>query len=1167
MSKIYTPISRFFVDEANAADAVPANTATDAFGPVANNLTSQFRVTSKVHSKSGMCKVFAICSGVILIQPMDGDDSKINIILKPDGNISFLRIKYFIYRGVNKSDLIGNLILQPKDTANPNQPQILQKIWDEYISYNLPLYQAGLVPDPPDLFPSFLIGYDHDNQPGTSLIDYYFCNSTSPGGTISYQLPKCLQGDYIGNFSDVLGLDIVLDDGSYQLEKPNQLFNLDLAYARKNEHVFVTDPSASASMTNRYREFIHRFLDAAAFWGSHILYGEIAISGTPSPICEINDVYNSVLNKFQTKNKLYIYIQGERERSYNYFTTTRKVRGFETSPENNYTNQWPILIKENYTGTASSNTLVVPFQLDYDFDNRIYSADRVIIIDILAAGNNDLSSFPISQTIRHLPPANITALHATTATIGEYPTQTINLGFQTINSNYCAGFLFVYCSLKQEFPMLPYFKDLWPANIKNIFINDSNATSIYSATYDKSSVKNLSSIINFGGTVCHKVIFDTGLNPANQQTIPRRLFISMVKNNTSSVLNPEKFNVKNTVANYARGIKTLDQYINFVYGDNGFTIYKGQFNFSGPKNSLTLAHTEDFEKKYSYFQLGITEPEFQKLISDPVNVIPTDFDKLFFYLDEIAVANDFRQFNLGLRYEDNTGTEQIIYPSTSPVNNSVTVYTFDGLYFFSVSFSQYQNYFNEFSSCIVGFRPKSDSSSTPDNWLGEFGMDWVRKNDTNLPLDSSGNMYEQNIGHYYGSRGVKKELDINHLNLTTFKPERPEFIKYLNAFSSYPQKRDDLIYPSAFLTLFPAKDKAGNPTAFPKTTSDGSSMCWVSGDLDLKIDISAAPASLKLKYETDFFTVTPANSGDFLSAVTVEAFSYLEFVNKTVTGSSLRNVRISVKSAKEFDMAKKIQVIADGNTAGELLVLPNSKQFRRQTKVAMVSCVTKIDGSTTNTAINFNSTTDTDGVTIEKKIIHLMNQGLIDVTSIERQTLDLTGTINLSSGGQFNFNSKYVTNAGTSSAQFIENPPNNDHIHDDLYAALQSTVTTVSFDDFFVIFYIGEVCGSYDFSGNLISTTQGRSKAFNQNLVCVYKTGISDPSITPREINDTSTHELLHAAGLPHIFSNDSEFILQLYGTTNIMDYVPANISSKRFTLTRFQIDRVKKHYLIKPEL
>lgn len=139
------------------------------------------------------------------------------------------------------------------------------------------------------------------------------------------------------------------------------------------------------------KEYIHQFLDAAAFWGSHIECGSIKSVGTSAEMSSTNDVFTNILNKYQTKNKLYFYIQAEKGRSYNYYDDKRKVYGVDSSGIKNETNGWPILIKEK-TFSGSDNTLNI--ELDVIINTNIDPFERRVSIDVIAPNNKIDSIYP-----------------------------------------------------------------------------------------------------------------------------------------------------------------------------------------------------------------------------------------------------------------------------------------------------------------------------------------------------------------------------------------------------------------------------------------------------------------------------------------------------------------------------------------------------------------------------------------------------------------------------------------------------------------------------------------------------------------------------------------------------------------------------------------------------
>lgn len=95
--------SHFFIESVGQNSFSQNN--NQKFGAIS---TSQFRTTSKI-TFSGIKKIYAICQGQTFIVPQEGNPNKINLILRPYKQpIPELSIKYFVYRGLNKSDFFDS---------------------------------------------------------------------------------------------------------------------------------------------------------------------------------------------------------------------------------------------------------------------------------------------------------------------------------------------------------------------------------------------------------------------------------------------------------------------------------------------------------------------------------------------------------------------------------------------------------------------------------------------------------------------------------------------------------------------------------------------------------------------------------------------------------------------------------------------------------------------------------------------------------------------------------------------------------------------------------------------------------------------------------------------------------------------------------------------------
>jgi len=84
-----------------------------AYDPIVGSATSdEFRVVS-IHIASSIPNAYAVCNGIVCIQPVTGSSTLMNIILKPTvrPRIDFVPIEYIIYKGIKLSSLIDTLFV------------------------------------------------------------------------------------------------------------------------------------------------------------------------------------------------------------------------------------------------------------------------------------------------------------------------------------------------------------------------------------------------------------------------------------------------------------------------------------------------------------------------------------------------------------------------------------------------------------------------------------------------------------------------------------------------------------------------------------------------------------------------------------------------------------------------------------------------------------------------------------------------------------------------------------------------------------------------------------------------------------------------------------------------------------------------------------------------
>jgi len=779
--KDYNPNSYFFVDYSALATAstTPEIVISDSFGPVPSGdgttySTTQYCTTSFVRATDSTTpvKVFAICEGDILILPCyrlntttnanELVSDKVNLILKPKDCYAPLKIKYFVYRGVNKSDLIYTtaptptqdsvISIVPND-SNTVQPDLVKIINNSSWSDGSPI-------------PALQVGYKEstDSSYLAGLIESFF-------ESFNYQLPHCYEGDFLGYFTNAIGLDVVLDYGNCIQDYQNKLFQFDLNYAQQDSYVLdsLKITSSTATKIKRYRENVLQFMDAAAFWGSHINCGKISYknaSGTKSKLQSASEISSTILSKYQTASNVYIYVTEDNGRSYGYYDTgtTRSVYfDLETISDNTDlyafgTSSWPIVIKK-YNITVDDGIFgYLQYNIATDILNQ---EERAVIVDMFDPGS-DSSSYP-----KKISPAS-TGIDNTIVTIG----------INSNGTNSCAKFVMIAANLVQQSPMQNYFNCLFPANIiSSTYL--STDTSSY-CLYDRNRMVNLYPLFNIGAKMYNKVIIDT------QKTTKRYLFMSVIKENTKQTgtlacKTYQQLNVLNRAFAHD-SVTSATEYAENVYGSSDFSVYKGEFTDSeltgtSTVKSLALINTTDLALKKSFFHLGITDTEYKQLFPDATATISKDADNVFFKLVESFSSpvqnSDYRKFQLGLSYEDSNGTLTTYFPAAG---SEIYVYTMDGFYFFSQAYGVSQDYCDQFASVSVNFRPlvvetldpnsplkdvSTDTlltSSPATKYNGEFGFDWLRLGDNSI------GRYEELSYAQTLINGYRPNLDYNDIN-------------------------------------------------------------------------------------------------------------------------------------------------------------------------------------------------------------------------------------------------------------------------------------------------------------------------------------------------------------------------------------------------------------------
>ncbi|WP_166922447.1 hypothetical protein [Flavobacterium poyangense] len=312
-------LSHFFVESGGFVQ-----NQQQAFGPHSDtefNLTSKFTLDAPK-------KAYAICKGVVLIQPQTANAEKVNLILRPYKQpFPGLNIKYFVYRGLQKSDFFTT-------AANPKIIPDNGVLTSDFIAHinkdfndfhrNRKDAQGTLIPIPD--FSAKYIGYDETiTDLTTSLSDFFFKESEfiEINGTFNeknnFELPLIDIGKSLGNFAQgECGIDVVLNYGDYKNNFDNGEFVFDLEYARQTDAKIIL--SGTDLQKKLQREQIIQFIDIAAFYGLFVPKGNVNIvSEGVKNSKKDTEIFNSIINNFYTKNSWYLYIQSDRTRSYGFY--------------------------------------------------------------------------------------------------------------------------------------------------------------------------------------------------------------------------------------------------------------------------------------------------------------------------------------------------------------------------------------------------------------------------------------------------------------------------------------------------------------------------------------------------------------------------------------------------------------------------------------------------------------------------------------------------------------------------------------------------------------------------------------------------------------------------------------------------------------------------------
>lgn len=712
--------SHFFIE----SGGFPTQLSGQGFGPQSEtvfNLTSRFSLDAPK-------KAFSICKGVVLVQPQTGNPDKVNLILRPYNQpFPGLNIKYFVYRGLQKSDFFTN---DAEPLVKKNEGSYSDFIDKINIDFNA--FHEGRVkkegktttPIPVPPFTAKFIGYEKekdDDINGTLLIplsDFFFKESkfVAAGDTFDekedFELPLIDIGKSLGNFAEgECGIDVVLNYGDYKHDFDNTEFVFDLAYARK-PFAEITVNGDTPFKQKLQREQSTQFIDIAAFYGLYVDEGKIETTTSSNEIISKagTTIYSDLLLNFHNKNKVYLYIQSNRHRSYNFYNNYTlsetndkdiKIGTSDNLIETNYGNlNWPVLVFEN--NQLNSNdyndiSIALTTSLSYE-EIALYiltgsistesERDFVIKENLLDLENNSLDSTFTKTISFKVPNSNEGGQKKNISSLIRFTYIGKELDFSSAN-NYT-----VWSDKKRH----SLYNNIFPnLTITPVFNSSQN---FLTASFNKESLINYKGFSNYmnESVLNGLVVFQEGkkdvVNPDSSiETFAKEKVLFIAK----KIETLDEFFLHKTEV-FAQGVfakkadidSRLTDYSNYfssLYGSKDYNLKHYVIDDLGANiKVLSLNFKDNFD--FDFYNLGISKDELDILKA----IIPVNSSNVNFYLNEEvenSINNDriegYLKYSLGIVFEDANGILSVTIPS-SPI----FVYGISHKFLTSIEYTDYE---------------------------------------------------------------------------------------------------------------------------------------------------------------------------------------------------------------------------------------------------------------------------------------------------------------------------------------------------------------------------------------------------------------------------------------------------------------------------------------------
>lgn len=697
------PRSHFFLQTNGVAIT---QSSSDSFGVVSD---TEFKTTSKL-TFNGDLKVYSICKGQILIQPNSSNSSLVNLILKPFNQpFRSMPIKYFIYRGLNYSDFFTSDTV-PKLIGDENTGSIfIKQLWAAFNSFYSNLNSGTPNPE----FLASYLGMPSTSNPqsiSSKIDEWFYCLSQTTQDPISgvinepellaFELPIISRGIELGTASNDIGLDIVLDNCCLSQTSSLEPFSLDLEFARSEEYILDTTNLIDVYQKRLLKEACTQFIDAAAFYGLHASEkGKIYYDNQSTPHSTPTSI-KTLLSPFATDESLYLYINSNLGRSYNFYgnyeigsPTFNNIKFDFASPISNETvfgtDGWPIL--KISVSNIQEPKLFMQLVLENEYEG-------VVLYSNLGGLQTENSEYFMTQT--ELLPSTISQSF-------EYGNE-IHIKLNAIPSG--SAYSGISGLINLIYQGAEYSPNILPSNLEpDQIYNFNNFKELFASptlisNLDSSQKFNFicfqpTNIVKYGfsgvyaeQTEClvkKSIIFEDIINPSNDNIVRRVSFISQAENLS------KKLNSKNSLSSKARYDSIVldnQHYFNIAYGKENCIIK--HYNIEDNSNLFKIFDLYvDGNVENGFFTLGITQNELDTLVA----LIPNNAFNVRFFIanqDNTRIYDTIydipiQKFALGILYEDNLGDLQVLRPS-----QDILIYGNSIAYLTTIDYSNLENRFS-----------------------------------------------------------------------------------------------------------------------------------------------------------------------------------------------------------------------------------------------------------------------------------------------------------------------------------------------------------------------------------------------------------------------------------------------------------------------------------------